>query len=401
MQIPQNAIVPFYQFSSLHVARFVIIESHTNDDIQAYGIEPGDWPATLGFIGDIDGDRDIFLAELSVRAGKGLTQIFSHCEDFDSDQSSLLQWMHKHNHNSSANYVNWIGRTVIQIQEDRELSLRLHKQLPIILEEEAGSHPRIIRNRIIEYVEQQVAEEGLKLSLPQPTPPGWFIRNIFHLLALPAVLLLLSPLLLICAPLYFWYLRRLEITDPENELKPDRKHLQLLSDQEDLDVTNQFNVFGQVKPGRFRQYTIRFLLIVLDYASRHVYKRGYLTRIQSIHFARWVLLDNNRRVYFASNYDGSADSYMDDFINKVAWGLNLVFSNGIGYPRSRWLIKGGAEYEEKYKRTLRRNQFPSECWYKAYPGLTAVDLARNSRIRQGLQDNYPSDNEIREWLRLL
>jgi hypothetical protein len=33
---------------------------------------------------------------------------------------------------------------------------------------------------------------------------------------------------------------------------------------------------------------------------------------------------------FASNYDGSLESYMDDFINKVAWGLNLVFSNGVG-----------------------------------------------------------------------
>jgi len=40
---------------------------------------------------------------------------------------------------------------------------------------------------------------------------------------------------------------------------------------------------------------------------------------------------------YASNYDGSLDSYMDDFINKVAYGLNLVFSNGIGYPRTSFL----------------------------------------------------------------
>ncbi len=47
---------------------------------------------------------------------------------------------------------------------------------------------------------------------------------------------------------------------------------------------------------------------------------------------------------------------MDDFINKVGWGLNLVFSNGVGYPRTQWLIKGGAKFEGKYKKTLRRNQ---------------------------------------------
>jgi hypothetical protein len=92
---------------------------------------------------------------------------------------------------------------------------------------------------------------------------------------------------------------------------------------------------------------------------------------------------------------------MDDFINKVAWGLNLVFSNGVGYPRTRWLIKGGAEYEEKYKRTLRRNQLPSESWYKAYPGMTAVDLARHGRIRKTLESKNPPEREIREWLTLL
>ena len=54
-----------------------------------------------------------------------------------------------------------------------------------------------------------------------------------------------------------------------------------------------------------------------------VYNRGRLARVSTIHFARWVLLDDNRRVFFASNYDGSLESYMDDFINKVAFGLKV------------------------------------------------------------------------------
>ena len=29
---------------------------------------------------------------------------------------------------------------------------------------------------------------------------------------------------------------------------------------------------------------------------------------------------------------------MDDFINKVGFGLNVVFSDGVGYPRTRWLL---------------------------------------------------------------
>jgi hypothetical protein len=112
-------------------------------------------------------------------------------------------------------------------------------------------------------------------------------------------------------------------------------------------------------------------------------------------------MDNNRRIYFSSNYDGSHESYMDDFINKVAFGLNLVFSNGVGYPSTRWLVKGGAQREQQYKYTLRRHQLPSEVWYKAYPGLTANDLSRNSRIRQGVEIRQSSDEEIREWLSLI
>jgi hypothetical protein len=217
----------------------------------------------------------------------------------------------------------------------------------------------------------------------------------------PLVLLLLSPVLLIAAPVYFLWLRALEESDPENIPRPEREHIAQLAEQEDLLVTNQFNVFGLVKPGLFRNYTIRFLLFLLDYAARHIYNRGYLTRIRSIHFARWVLLDDNKRVFFASNYDGSLDSYMDDFINKVGWGLNLVFSNGVGYPRSRWLIKGGAKFEGKYKRTLRRNQLPSESWYKAYPDLGAFEISQNTRIRKGLEKTNPKLGELREWLSLL
>ena len=104
---------------------------------------------------------------------------------------------------------------------------------------------------------------------------------------------------------------------------------------------------------------------------------------------------------FLSNYDGSHQAYMDDFINKVGWGLNIVFSNGLGYPRTRWMIKDGAKNELRFKDTNRRHQIPTQVWYKAYPGLTAFDLARNTRIREGLRRQRMSDDAIRAWLREL
>jgi hypothetical protein len=73
----------------------------------------------------------------------------------------------------------------------------------------------------------------------------------------------------------------------------------------------------------------------------------------------------------------------------------------VGYPRSRWLIKGGAKFEGKYKKTLRRNQLPSETWYKAYPDLGAYEIAQHTRIRKGLEKNNPGARELREWVSLL
>ena len=86
------------------------------------------------------------------------------------------------------------------------------------------------------------------------------------------------------------------------------------------------------------------------------------------------------------------------FINKVGWGLNLTFGCAVGYPSTRWLIKGGAERERQFKYTQRRHQLPSEVWYKAYPDLTATDLARNSRIRKGVEVRPADEAGIRTWL---
>ena len=243
--------------------------------------------------------------------------------------------------------------------------------------------------------------EGSHCPPPEATPLNWRVGNLLHKIGVPLLLLLVSPLFLILSPYLAWRLRTLERSDPEIVVRPSRQHIRRLSVLEDRTVTNHFNVLGDVKPGLFRLVTLKFLLLLLDYSARHVYRRGFLTRVRTIHFARWVLLDNNRRLYFASNYDGSLESYMDDFINKVAWGLNLVFSNGVGYPTTRWLIKEGAEREQEFKYTLRRHQLPSEVWFKAYPDISAYDLSRNSRIRQGVEVRQSSDAEIREWLGLI
>jgi hypothetical protein len=308
--------------------------------------------------------------------------------------------MKDHSRDAAAAYVNWIGRTVRQVREEAALRERLLQYLE--QHPAARDDPQAIREELIAVVRADLESGALTLTPPAPTPAGWRLRNFIHCATVPVVLIVLVlalPLTILVLSIFAWLLRRYEKTEPEIVVRPSPEHGMMLAHFEDHDVSNQFTVIGSIKPSWFRRVTLTLILWLIDYGARHIYNRGRLGRIQTIHFARWAFLDGKRRVLFASNYDGSLESYMDDFINKVGWGLNLVFSNGVGYPRTHWLVRDGSKEEQKFKYTLRRHQVPTQVWYKAYPGLTAFDLARNSRIRQGIERQSMTDDDVRRWLR--
>lgn len=398
---PENSLIPFSQFDRLHMARFVIIDTKIFDEIKEFGVTPRPWQPALAFMGDFDGSKNTILADLAEHAGPGLKKIFSLCEDFDDKQNDLLAWMKAHDIQPNANYINWIGRTVKQVHEEAALHKSLSTYLQEIVDDVGRENTRTLRQQLLSHVEMEKHEGRLTLTPPEPTPSEWKISNLLHMIGIPFILLLLTPLFLLIAPFFIIRLRMLERSDPELFIRPTREHVTELSAQEDWYASNQYSVFGDVKPGLFRLYTLKFILLLTDYVARHIYNHGFLARIKTIHFARWVFMDNGHRVFFASNYDGSHESYMDDFINKVGWGLNIIFSNAVGYPITSWLIKQGAYRELPFKYTQRRHQIPTEVWYKAYPDLTGTDLSRNSRIRQGVEIRQSSDAEIREWLSLI
>ena len=396
---PENAVLPFARFDRLHFARLVVLDDATVADLETGGSPRPGHPVYLAFIGDCDGPLQEFMADLSRRAGDGLRKLFAHCEGFDAG-SEVLSWMLAHNVPAAANYVNWIGRTVLQVRQESALQRMLSARVPRNALTSGGDVQRIRRD-LIALVDTELRAGRLALTTPEPTPPGWWIANLLHAIAVPLAGLVALPLVIVLMPLLIFQLRKREINDPEICPRPRPGAMQELRQLEDRDVTNQFTALGPVKPGLFRRWLVTVLLVLIDYACRHVFTRGHLARVQTIHFARWVFLDNKSRVMFASNYDGGHEAYMDDFINKVAWGLNLVFSNGIGYPRTDWLVARGARREQCFKYYQRSHQLPTQVWYKAYPGLTLIDIEHNQRIREGLQRAEMSDAEALAWLKLL
>jgi hypothetical protein len=396
---PNNPLVPFAQFDTLHFARFVILDDKTVGDLRIYGLPVRIHPLYLAFLGDIDGEEEAFLNELVRRAPDGLRAIFSCCHGFASD-TDLMAWMKLLRSPASAAYVNTRGRTVRRIREEAALQYAIESHLAGQASSFEGLPPLEIHAQLKRFVEAEKSAGRLTLSEEEPTPVGWQIRKILHLVCMPLLLLLALPLLILIAPFYLFRLRRLEKTDPEPYIVDDA-HFESLAEVEDYDVTNPYSALGTLKPGLLRLATLRGVLLVIDYATRHIIQAGRLGRVRTIHFARWVLVGGTERLGFFSNYDGGNESYMDDFINKLGFGLNIFTSNGIGYPRTDWLLLGGSADERRFKEFQRRHTVLTQVWYKAYPGLTALDLERNTRIRRGLESSWISEHEAREWLALL
>ncbi|MCC7157001.1 MAG: hypothetical protein IT161_20645 [Bryobacterales bacterium] len=393
---PLNSLVPFGRLERLHFARIVVLDDQTLDDISAYGRPREDYPLSVAFLGDFDGDYDSFLKELVAMAGSGLRQIFANCSGF-SPGCDLLDWLKSHEQRPATYYANWRGRTVRQCREEAALRRALVDHLQQNPEVASLAAPEL-RVRLREFVRAEQAADRLTLTPEAPTPFGWRLRNTLHaIFAVPV----LAVELLAWGVAALFLLRAREKSDPVIAPRPDPELAARLFALEDHEIKNQFSAIGSLKPGIFRRWTLTVLLAAIDYTARHVYVRGRLARVHTIHFARWVFLDGKKRLFFASNYDGSLESYMDDFINKVAFGLNVVFTNGIGYPRTRWLFLDGAKDEQTFKYYIRRHELATEVWYDGHAGLTALDMQRNTVVRKGMETGPMTNQEADEWAALL
>lgn len=386
---PDNPVLPFSRFPNIHFARLLVLDDRTLADRTHFPNLYFPCPVRLALLVVCDGSAEAQIDALADLAGDGLRRLFSHCEDFD-DGTDLRRWLHSNLVRSATFYMNWRGRTVLQSREEAVL----HD----VLREELAGLPPASPGETKSALREAVARRGVTLTPEPPTPIGQGLANLVDLIAVPVVILLMTPLLILLAPLLAIKLRRLEKANPVIAPRRTVALMEELSRYEDHDITNPFGAMGSVQPGLFRRWVASYLLWLIDWAARHITTRGKLARVRTIHCARWIFVDDKKRMYFASEYDGSHEAYMDDFVNKVAFGLNLSFSHAIGMPKTRWLLWGGASRERDWKNFLRRHELPTPVWYKAYAGLTCQDLARNERIRKGLESDRDDDRSIRRWL---
>lgn len=197
----------------------------------------------------------------------------------------------------------------------------------------------------------------------------------------------------------FVCLRRAEARDWVDDRAPDPATLAEILQRENRSAQNHMLSVTRRKPGFVRWFVIRVVFWISTVAIARVYRPGFLNGIGTIHFARWVTVPGTRDFLFFSNYGGSWESYLEDFITRAHYGLTAIWSNSMGFPRSSNLIHGGAADGERFKRYARRSMLPTRFWYSAYPDTTTEQIRNNILIRRGLATALSND-EAQRWLAL-
>ena len=99
--------------------------------------------------------------------------------------------------------------------------------------------------------------------------------------------------------------------------------------------------------------------------------------VGTVHDMRFVFLDNDTRLLFATAYDGDWDPYIDDFATKIPNALDLLLCNLEGFP---------GMHSPSIKDWLFEHQLAAESWYVGSPNLTVADTRRLERVGKALDE---------------
>jgi len=387
--VERNPHIPFLDLKLLHFASLVVNE------------DPG-YGAYFIFENNFDGELDPYLEDLYAHAAAGLHRLYSCCVDYPSanadDKGVLLSYLRARVVFPNAYHIGNVGRSLERMHQEAALRDSLETFLDDVVKQGGATSPASIRQEVQTFARSQPLLAWASSVPPRQTSMEHFLPRLkIFIAALVAFVLL--PLLIPLAIVWVVMLRWTELHEPPPEEPDVKDHVRDLVEREDRThiVQNHMCSITTVKPGLFRRVTLRGILWLVNLIARTADK-GELSGIPSIHFAHWSLIDRGRRMLFVSNFDGSWENYLDDFIDKASTGLTAIWTNTVGFPVTNWLVKDGARDGSRFKANARAKQTKTNVWYSAYKPLTVQTIDNNSYIREDLFTSL-DESATRNWLR--
>jgi hypothetical protein len=297
-----------------------------------------------------------------------------------------------------AYYIGHGGLSVQQILHDEQVRLAIQEWLDQADAEGKLStcSARQIASALKEHLEKRALAVG-HVDRGLPAKP-WAPLSLYVLM--PGVLAIAVVLGLVSRLAYEPSDDETDEKNPPRLLSDQDPAVDALVDAEDLQLQNGLTHVVPMKPGAFRQAVLRVALWFVEQARLKVCFEGRLGGITSIHFARWSLLKDGTLVFF-SNYDGSWESYLGDFIDKAHIFLTAIWTNTKWFPKTSFLVFKGASNERAFKSWARTFQRANQIWYSAYSHLTVANVLKNAKVRELAGGPLFDEQEAREWLALL
>ncbi len=375
-----------------HFMRFVLITDEPNREL----------PVLLAWECNHDGEAEAYLARIA-RHVPSIDRVFEHCRDYPAagtaDVDGWVAWMLERSHPAAAFYTGYRGVPRTQVVNDAAV----HDAIRDIVDRHRMQLARYPATEIQRRIAEHVHRRHPELDITAQDDNAWTLQRV---LAVAAGLVVLPFLLVILGP-WLLALRSHEEAEPAPTYDRPVHDDHLMQVAEDRVTQNQLTHVVDIKPGWFRLFTVWAVLSVIDLLARAYFVNGALGGITSIHFARWVILRDRRRVrtkrhrlVFFSNYDGSWESYLGEFIDRASSGLTAVWSNTVDFPRSRFLLGDGARDEEAFKQWTRDHQIATQVWWSGVPASTVQNVRDDISIRRRLQRPLPDDEAI-QWLEML
>lgn len=99
--------------------------------------------------------------------------------------------------------------------------------------------------------------------------------------------------------------------------------------------------------------------------------------VGTLHDMRFVFLEKDTKLLFATTYDGEWDAYIDDFVTKIPNSMDLLFCNMEGWP---------GIHSPSVKDFIAGFQIAAEAWYVSNPNLSVAEARRLERVGKAVEE---------------
>lgn len=361
--------------TTTHFARWVLLPPTPGESGQLIGDRH-----LIAFETNFDGELQDHLADLRASLGSMLDSAFAGVEGYPgaANLAELAEFVRARSLRTAAFYVAHPGLAVPVVHGDAALRLAVEKRLAELSHgaKVEGTDALALAEDLQRTALAAAQKDGLALG---PVDRG--LRERPGVLARAFMRPLAVIVAFVLSPFFEWrdeLVRKRQPSWQTPELRAKRDGIGLEEDRVDQ---NGLTHLVALKPGRYRTFALGVMVHLVTALSDAGGLIGRLGGIETIHFARWVVLPDARLLFF-SNYDGSWEAYLGDFIDKASMGLTMIWTNTIWYPKTRFLLFQGATDEEAFKAWTRACQVPTQVWYSAYPTLSVGDVLKNAKIRE-------------------